>query len=148
MVQERKTWSSCLCTRLSALAPQATCQGNIARLDRDTLGVDGSQVGVLEQRDEVGLSRLLQSHDGARLETQVGLEVLGDFTHKTLEGELADQELRRLLVTTDLTKSNGTRAVTVRLLHTSRGGGRLAGGLGGELLTGCLSTGGFTIRRT
>jgi hypothetical protein len=35
--------------------------------------VDGGQVGVLEQRDEVGLGSLLEGHDGRRLETEVGL---------------------------------------------------------------------------
>jgi hypothetical protein len=43
-------------------------------LHGDTLGVDGSQVGVLEQGDEVSLSGLLKSHDGGGLETQVGLK--------------------------------------------------------------------------
>ena len=51
------------------------------RLDGDTLGVDGAQVGVLEERDEVRLDRLLQGTDGGRLEAQVGLEVLGDLTN-------------------------------------------------------------------
>ena len=76
--------------------------------DSDTLGVDGAQVGVLEERHEVGLDGLLKSTDGGRLEAQVRLEVLGDFTDKTLEGELADQELGRLLVATDLTESDGS----------------------------------------
>ena len=47
------------------------------------------------------------------------LEVLSDLTNKTLEGELADEELRRLLVPTDLTKSDGTRPETMRLLDTT-----------------------------
>jgi hypothetical protein len=42
------------------------------------------------------------------LEAQVRLEVLGDFTDQALEGQLADQELGRLLVATDLTESDGT----------------------------------------
>lgn len=50
------------------------------RLDGDTLGVDGAQVGILEERDEVRLNRLLKSTDGRGLEAQIGLEVLGDFT--------------------------------------------------------------------
>ena len=68
------------------------------RLDGDTFGVDGSQVGVLEQADEVRLGSLLERANGGRLEPQVGLEVLGDFTHEALEGKLADEELGRLLV--------------------------------------------------
>ena len=77
-------------------------------MDGDTLGMDGAQVGVLEERDEVGLNGLLKSTDGGRLEAEVGLEVLGNLTDETLEGELADEELGRLLVTTDLTESDGT----------------------------------------
>ena len=50
------------------------------------------------------------------------LEVLSDLTNKTLEGELADEELRGLLVATDFTESDGTRAETMRLLHTASGG--------------------------
>ena len=54
--------------------------------DGDTLGVDGAEVGVLEQRGQVRLGRLLQGHDGVRLEAQVRLEVLGHLAHKALEG--------------------------------------------------------------
>lgn len=70
--------------------------------------MDGAQVGVFEERDQVGLDGLLQSADGRALETEVGLEVLGDLTNQTLERQLADQELSRLLVATDLTESDGT----------------------------------------
>lgn len=50
------------------------------RLDGDTLGVDGAQVGVLKEGNEVRLDRLLQGTNGGGLEAEVGLEVLGDFT--------------------------------------------------------------------
>ena len=50
------------------------------------------------------------------------LEILSDLTHETLEGELADEQLGGLLVATDFTKSDGTRAETMRLLHTASGG--------------------------
>ena len=70
--------------------------------------MDGAQVGVFEERDEVGLNGLLESTDGGRLETEVRLEVLSDFTDETLEGKLPDQKLSGLLVTTDLTESDGT----------------------------------------
>lgn len=70
--------------------------------------MDGAQVGVLKERDEVGLNGLLKSTDGRGLEAKVGLEVLSNFTDQTLEGELADQKLSGLLVATDLTESDGT----------------------------------------
>ena len=70
--------------------------------------MDGAKVGVLKERDEVSLNGLLKSTNGGGLEAKVGLEVLGNFTDQTLEGELADQKLSGLLVATDLTESDGT----------------------------------------
>jgi len=110
--------------------------------------MDGAQVGVLKERDKVSLNGLLESADGGGLEAQVGLEVLGDLTNETLEGKLADQELGRLLVATDLTESDGTRLIPVGLLDTTRlsDGDVLAGVLGselGKLLTRSLATSGL-----
>ena len=104
---------------LRTLTTETTSELDVLGLDGDTLGVDGAKVGVFEEGDKVGLNGLLKSTDGRRLETEVRLEVLSNFTDKTLEGQLADQELSRLLVATDLTKSDGTRLVTVRLLDTT-----------------------------
>ncbi len=129
---------------LGTLTTDAAGKLDVLGHDGDTLGVDGAQVGVLEEADEVSLRGLLEGHDGGALEAQVGLEVLGDLTDETLEGQLADEELGRLLVATDLTESDGTGAIPVGLLHTSGSGGGLASGLGGELLTGGLASGGFT----
>lgn len=70
--------------------------------------MDGAQVGVFEERDEVGLNGLLKGADGRRLEAEIRLEVLSNLTDETLERQLADQELRGLLVATDLTESDGT----------------------------------------
>jgi hypothetical protein len=104
---------------LTALTTETTSELDVLGLDGDTLGVDGTQVGVLEERDEVCLDGLLESTDGGGLEAEVRLEVLGNLTDKTLEGQLADEELSRLLVATDLTESDGTGLVAVRLLWGS-----------------------------
>jgi histone H3 len=117
---------------------------DILRHDGDTLGVDGTQVSIFEKTNKVSLGSFLKSEDGRSLEAKVGLEILGDLTNKTLEGQLADEKVGGLLVTTDLTKGDGSRAVTVGLLDTSGGGGRLTSCLGGKLLTGSLSSGRFT----
>lgn len=116
---------------------------DVLGLDGNSLGVDGTQVGVLEQGNEISLNGLLESTDGGRLEAEVRLEVLGDFTDQTLEGKLSDEELSRLLVTTDFTESDGSRLVSVGLLDTTGRGGRLAGSLGSKLLTGSLATSGL-----
>ena len=129
---------------LSSLATDSPGQLDVLGHDGDTLGVDGAQVGVLEQTDEVSLAGLLESHDSRGLEPEVSLEVLGDLSHQTLEGQLADEELSGLLVSPDLTESHSSGPVSVGLLDSSGGGGRLPGSLGGELLPGSLSSGGLT----
>jgi hypothetical protein len=82
-----------------------------------------------KETNEVSLGGLLESQHGGSLEAKITLEVLSNLTDKTLEGQLADQQVRRLLVTTDLTKSHSSWAVTVGLLDTSSRRGGLAGGL-------------------
>jgi hypothetical protein len=73
--------------------------------------MDGSQVSVFKETNEVGLAGFLECSDGGGLESQVSLEILGNLTNETLEGELSDQELSRFLVTTDFTKSDGSRSL-------------------------------------
>ena len=129
---------------LSTLSTDTAGKLDVLGHDGDTLGVDGAQVGVLKQTDEVSLAGLLEGHDGGALEAQVSLEVLGDLTDQALEGQLADEELSGLLVSSDLTESDGSWPVPVGLLDSSGSGGRFAGSLGGQLLPGGLASGGLS----
>ena len=47
------------------------------------------------------------------------LEVLSDFANEALEGELADEELGRLLVATNFTEGDGTGPEAMGLLDTT-----------------------------
>ena len=78
---------------LSTLAADTPGKLDVLGHNGDTLGVDGAQVGVLEKADEVSLASLLQSHNCRRLEAEIGLEVLSNLSHQTLEGKLADEQL-------------------------------------------------------
>ena len=128
---------------LGPLATDSAGKLDVLGHDGDSLGVDGAEVGVLEESHQVGLAGLLQSHHGGALEPEVGLEVLGNLTDEALEGEFADEELGGLLVAPDLTEGDGSGLVAVRLLDSSSGGSALASGLGGELLPRGLASGGL-----
>ena len=78
---------------LRAFATDAASELDILRHDRHTLRVDGGEVGVFQKADEVCFSCLLESEDCSRLEAKIGTEVLRNFTHETLERELANEEL-------------------------------------------------------
>ena len=51
--------------------------------DGDTLGVNGTQDGIFEKTNQVGLASLLESHNSRALESKISLEVLGNFTNQT-----------------------------------------------------------------
>lgn len=64
---------------LVALTAEATGELDVLGLDSDALGMDGAEVGILEEGYEVGLDGLLESTDSGGLEAEVALEVLGDL---------------------------------------------------------------------
>ena len=78
---------------------------------------------------------------GCETLTEVGLEVLGDLADEALERELADEELRGLLVPADLAESDGARAVAVGLLDAAGSRRSLPSGFGSELLAWGLAPG-------
>ena len=108
--------------------------------DGDTSGVDGSEVGVFEESNEVGLSGFLEGENGGALEAEVVLELGGNLTDKSLEGELADEELGGLLETSDLTESDGAWSEAVGLLDTTGGGSLFDSSLVGDVLSWGLAT--------
>ena len=129
---------------LRAFSTDAAGKLNVLWHDGNTLGVNGTKVGVFKQANKVSFGSLLQSQDGRALEAKVGLEVLGDLTDKALEWQLADEKLGALLVTTDLAKSDSSGAVTVRLLHTAGSRCAFASSFGCKLLARSLTSGRFT----
>jgi hypothetical protein len=132
--------------RSGPLAPDPAGELDVLGHDGDAFGVDGAEVGVLEEPDEVRLGGLLKRGDGGALEAEVGLEVLRDLPHQALEGQLADEQLCALLVLADLPEGDGARAEAVRLLHAAGGRRRLARRLGRQLLPGRLAASGLARR--
>jgi hypothetical protein len=80
------------------LAADAAGELHILRLDGHALGVDASEVGVLEKRDQIGLGRLLERRDRVALETELSREILGNLAHEALEWQLPDEKLGVALV--------------------------------------------------
>ena len=101
----------------SAFAADAAGELDVLGHDGDALAVDGAEVGVLVESNEVSLAGLLQGHDGEPLEAQFLLEVLSNLTHKPLERQTAEEELSGLLVLADLAQGHGARPEAVGLLH-------------------------------
>jgi hypothetical protein len=128
-------------THLSTFTTDAACQLDVLWHNGDTLGVDGAQVGVLKETNQVGFTRLLKSQDSGTLESEISFEILGNFTYQTLEWQLPDEKFSALLITSDFTKGDGSWPVSMWLLHTSGGRCTLTSGLGGQLFAWSFSTG-------
>jgi len=124
-----RTFRPCLGT----FAANTTGKLDVFRHDGNTLGMNGTQVCVFKQSDQVRFRCLLQRKHRRRLKPQVGLEILGDFANKTLEWGLTNKEVSTLLVFADFAESNSAWTISVRLLHSSSSRGRLAGSLGSQL---------------
>merc|ERR1719309_268897 len=131
------------CSDLSTLSTDTTRQLDVLWHDGHTLRVDGAQIGVLEQTDQVGLTSLLQSPNGGTLEPQICLEILGNLPHQPLEWQLPYQQLSGLLVSPNLPESHSSRPIPVGLLDTSGSWRRLTSSLRSKLLPRSLSSGGL-----
>ena len=55
----------------------------------------------------------LKGTDGGGLEPEISLEILRNLPDETLEGKLADQQLRRLLVSPDLPEGDRAGPIPV-----------------------------------
>lgn len=126
---------------LCAFTADSSGELHILWHDGDTLGVDGAQVGVLEQADHVSFSSFLEGQDSAALESQIALVFLSDVSDESLEWELSDQQLSGLLVSSDFTESNGAWSESVGLLDASDSWGGLSSGLASDVLAWGLSSG-------
>ena len=116
----------------------AVCQLDVFWQNCYTIGVDSTQVGVFKKANQTGFTCLLQSAHSCTL-----FEVLGNFSHQTVEGKFANQEFSGRLITSNFTKCHSTRPVTMRFLHPSSSGRTLVSGFGSQLLPWCFTTGAF-----
>jgi len=112
----------------------------------DPLSMNGAEVSVFKESNQVSLSGFLKSRNGTALEPQICFEILCDFANQTLKGELSDQKLCALLVLPDFPQSHGSRPEPVGLLHSAGCRSRLPSSLRRQLLPGSLAASWLTRR--
>ncbi|KYM95956.1 hypothetical protein ALC62_13404, partial [Cyphomyrmex costatus] len=126
---------------LSTLSANTTCQLDILRHDSNSLSMNGAEIGVFKQTNEISLASLLQRHNSRALETKIRFEVLSNLTDETLERQFTDQQFSALLVATNFSKSHSSGPITMRLLHSASGRRALTSGFGRQLFSGSLASG-------
>ena len=81
--------------------------------------MDGAEVGVFEETNEVGLGGFLESEDGRGLESEVVLELGGDFSNESLERKFSDEEFSALLESSDFSESDCAWSESVGFLDST-----------------------------
>merc|ERR1712127_69074 len=100
--------------------------------DGDSSGVDGTEVGVLEKTNHVGLGGFLEGKNGGRLESKVVFVLGGDLSDESLERKLSDEELSGLLEISDFSEGHCAGSESVGSLDSTSS---LLGGLGSDVLS-------------
>ena len=130
---------NCSC-RSGALATDSACELHVLWHDGNSLGVDGTEVSVLEKTNHVGFRSLLEGKDGRGLESEFASVLRGDFTDESLEWEFSDEKLGALLESSDFSESDSSWSESVGFLDTT-GGWVLFGSLVGDVLSWVLGSG-------
>jgi len=120
-------------------------QLNVLWQDRHALGVDGAEVRVLKESDEVRLGRLLQRPDGSTRKPNFRIKVLRDLAHKALEGQFAEKKAGGFLVLSNLLKRG--RAGPVATPFGRKGGreSRVSRLFAAHSLSGCVFRAGHGV---
>ena len=126
---------------LRAFSADATGELYVLRHDGYSLGVDRTEICVLEKTNQVGFACFLQGHHSGALEAELSLEILGDLTDETLEGQLADEKFGALLVAADFSEGNCAGPVAMRFLYPSSSRSTFPGCLCRQLFSGGFSSG-------
>lgn len=123
-----------------AATANAAGKTNVLRHDGNAFGMNGTEVGVLEESNQESLCSLLESCNGGSLKSNVVLVGSGNFPNETLEGQFADKEFCGFLVSANFAQCNRPRSKTVRSFDYSA---RIGGFLGFRDAAGDFVSGRF-----
>ena len=93
-----------------ALTTNTSCQDDVLGHERDAVGVQRAQVGVLEHVRHVGLSCLLQGQQSLALEAELWVCILGDGLDKAHERQLGHDQVSLLLQSPNLSQGHSPRS--------------------------------------
>ena len=115
------------------LSSDSSGELDVSNHDGDSSGVDGTEVGVFEQADQVSFDGFLESKESRALESEFAAGFVGDVFDDSLERKISDEEVSGSLVLSDLSDGDGSWSKSVGLLDSTDWG-----------LSGALDTGVFS----
>ena len=125
---------------LSSFSTNAACELYVLWHNGYSFCMDGAQVCIFKETNEIGLGSFLKGHDSTGLESEICLKILSNFTNQTLEGQLSEQEFCRFLVSSNFSKSHSSRPISVWLFNSTSGWSGFSCSFGCQLLPWRLSS--------
>lgn len=122
-------------------------QLNVLWQDRHALGVNGAEVGVLKESDEVRLGRLLQRPDGSTRKPDFRIKVLRDLAYEALEGQFAEKKAGGFLVLSNLLKRDRAGPVLTPLGRKRGRESKVSRLFAAHSLSGCVFRAGHGVFR-
>ena len=106
-----------------AVSADSSGEVHILLEDSGALGVDGAEVGVLEDSDDVSFRSFLEGKESLRLESEFVIEIRADASDKSLERGAWKEVADRFLIFLNLSEGDGTWLVSSCLLLLDSSGG-------------------------
>ena len=125
---------------LSPFPTDAASELDILGHDGHALGVDGTQVGVLEEPNQVSFARFCSCHNGRILKPQLSHEISRYVTNQIAGSDNNGLRSSVLFMVTANLSEGHVPTIAMRFLDASSCGCRFAGGLGRQLLSRCFAS--------
>ncbi|PNX61597.1 hypothetical protein L195_g052542 [Trifolium pratense] len=89
-------------SNLSPLASNPTSKLNILRHNSNSLSMNSTKISIFKQTNKISFSSFLKCRNSTTLESQIGFEILSDFSNQSLEWKFPNEKLCALLILSDL----------------------------------------------
>ena len=99
-----------------AVSADSSGEVHILLEDSGALGVDGTEVGVLEDSDDVSFRSFLEGKESLRLESELVVKIRADASDKSLERGAWKEVADRFLIFLNLSEGDGTWLISSCLL--------------------------------
>ncbi len=135
---------------MEALSADSASKVQVLLHHGDSIGVDGTKVGILKQTSDVALGSFLKGDKSGALEAELGVDTIRYCANKALERSPRKHELDRFLVSLNFSDGDCAGSESAFLLNSTLSGGSLLLCFGGladlrSSSNALLGSGGLTL---
>jgi len=125
-------------TQSPPLRPESSGELDVSAHDGNSLAVNSTKIGVLEESNKVCLGSFLKGKNGGRLPSEFTVVIIANFPDESLERKFSQKELSGFLVPSNLSEGDRTGSEPMGPLNPTPPGMSLPCSLPGKSLLGLL----------